>query len=86
VSIALVITWSAPRATCWQIIAARSLSWPMRGHQVPQPRAAVSSELVAVCVTGASHPRCAQTRLRRAVDTGDLYRPSGPDGKGQARA
>ena len=25
------------------------------------------------------------TRLRRAVDPGDLCRPSGPDGEGQAR-
>ncbi len=25
------------------------------------------------------------TRLRRAVDPGDLYQPSGPDGEGQAR-
>jgi len=53
-------------------------------HQVLQPRAAVGSELVAVCLTGA-RIRAAQTRLRRAVDTGDLYRPGGPDGKGQAR-
>ena len=29
--------------------------------------------------------RCAGTRLRRAIDPGDLCRPSGPDGKGQAR-
>jgi hypothetical protein len=26
------------------------------------------------------------TRLRRAVDPGDLCQPSGPDGKGQAKA
>jgi hypothetical protein len=36
-------------------------------------------------LNGASHPRCARTRLRRAVDPGDLGRPSEPDGKGQAR-
>ena len=35
-------------------------------------------------LNGASHPRCARTRLRRAVDPGDLCRPSGPDGEGQA--
>jgi hypothetical protein len=36
-------------------------------------------------LNGASHPRCAPTRLRRAVDPGDLGQPSGPDGKGQAK-
>ena len=35
-------------------------------------------------LNGASHPRCARTRLRRAVDPGDLCQPSGPDGEGQA--
>ena len=33
-------------------------------------------------LNGASHPAA---RERRAVDPGGLYRPSGPDGKGQAR-
>jgi hypothetical protein len=35
-------------------------------------------------LNGASHPRYARTRLRRAVDPGDLCQPSGPDGEGQA--
>ena len=35
-------------------------------------------------LNGASHPRAARTRLRRAVDPGDLGRPCGPDGEGQA--
>jgi hypothetical protein len=35
-------------------------------------------------VNGASHP-ASGTRLRRAVDPGDLCQPSGPDGKGQAK-
>ena len=36
-------------------------------------------------LNGAPHPRYARTRLRRAVDPGDLCQPSGPDGEGQAR-
>jgi hypothetical protein len=35
-------------------------------------------------LNGASHPRCARTCLRRAVDPGDLGRPCGPEGEGQA--
>ena len=73
----------------------RSASWPgrssrtgcadrrMKGHSAGPERRALSgsappaSTVLRIPLRG--------TRLRRAVDPGDLGRPSGPDGEGQAR-
>jgi hypothetical protein len=73
----------------------RSASWPDRSSRA---KCAMSRENVTVsgserrALSGSAPPASTVlriplrgTRLRRAVDPGDLCRPSGPDGEGQAK-